>query len=75
MSRLKILGAVLLVAGTLCLVYKGFSYTKKTDRAKFGPIEIQVKDKERVEIPVWVGVVLVAAGGGLLVFESKKSQV
>ena len=69
----KILGVVLLIAGTLCLVYKGFTYTKETHEAKLGPLELQVKEKEHVNIPVWAGVAMIAAGGLLLVVPARKS--
>ena len=68
MSLLKILGIVLLAAGILVLVYRGFTYTRETHRAELGPIKLQVKDKERVDIPIWAGVVLAAGGGALLAF-------
>ena len=35
-----------------------------------GPIHFEVKDKERVNIPLWVGVVIAIAGGVLLVRKS-----
>jgi uncharacterized membrane protein len=72
MNLKKIIGVVLIAAGVLALVYKGFNYTKETHGAKIGPLEFQMKQKERVEIPVWLGVVLIAAGGVVLVLPSKK---
>jgi len=66
MSGTKMLGAVLLVAGILALAYGGFSYTKKTDSVNVGPIHLEVKDKERVNIPLWAGIVVAIAGGVLL---------
>ena len=73
MTGLKILGIVLLIVGTLALVYKGFTYTKQTHGAKFGPLEIELKDKKRVDIPTWAGVVLIGAGGGLLVLGGRRA--
>jgi drug/metabolite transporter (DMT)-like permease len=67
MSMRKILGIVLLAAGILALVYRGFTYTRETHKADLGPIEFQIKDRERVQIPVWAGVTLAVAGGALLV--------
>ena len=32
-----------------------------------------VKDTQTVNVPVWVGVAAIVAGGGLLLFSSKKS--
>ena len=63
MSAVKILGIALVVAGTLGLVYGNFSYTKKTHEAKIGPLELSVKDKETVNVPVWAGVGAIVVGG------------
>ncbi len=71
MSLKKIAGIVLLAAGILALAYRGFTYTRETHSAELGPLNFQIKEKERVEIPVWLGVALAAAGGGLLAFGRK----
>jgi hypothetical protein len=60
------LAIVLIVAGTLGLVYGGFTYTKDTHEAKVGPIELSIKDKETVNVPVWAGVGAIVAGVILL---------
>jgi len=73
MSTLKIAGIVLIVAGALGLAYGSFSYTKDTHSAKMGPFEMTVKDKETVNIPLWVGVGAVVAGGLMLVVPGRKS--
>ena len=66
MSAVKIVGIVLIAAGILGLVYGGFSYTKDTDKVDVGPIHLEVKDKERVNIPLWAGVAAAIVGGVLL---------
>jgi hypothetical protein len=73
MSPIKIAAIVLVVAGVVGLVYGGFSYTKETHEAKVGPIELSIKERETVNIPVWAGVAAIAAGGALLLFGNKKS--
>ena len=73
MNPMKMLGIVLIVAGTLGLVYGGFTYTKETHEAKVGPLTLSVTDKETVNVPIWVGVGAIVIGGVLLVFGSKKS--
>ena len=73
MNAIKILAIVLLLAGVLALVYGGFSYTKETHEAKLGPIELTVKDKQTVNIPVWAGVGAIVVGSGLLLFAKKKT--
>jgi len=71
MDNLRLLGIALLVAGALGLAYGSFSYTKETHEAKIGPLELSVKDKETVNIPVWAGVAALAAGGFLLLGNRK----
>ena len=71
MSALKVCGIALLAAGVLGLVYGGFSYTKETHEAKIGPLELSVKDKETVNVPVWAGVGGIVVGGLLLLAPTK----
>ena len=68
---MRMLAIVLLIAGALALAYGGFSYTSETHEAKLGPVEIAISEKERVNIPVWAGVVLLVVGGGLLLSGKK----
>lgn len=68
MNAYTIAAIVLIVAGVLGLVYSQFTYTKETEGASLGPIELTVKEKETVNIPVWAGVGAIIAGAGLLVF-------
>ncbi|MCM2256014.1 MAG: hypothetical protein NDJ94_10120 [Vicinamibacteria bacterium] len=70
MKGIKLLGAVLLGLGLLAVAYGGFSYVKDTDKIDFGPIHIKVQDKERVNIPLWVGVGIAVVGGVLLARKS-----
>jgi len=72
MNALKILGVVLLVAGTLALVYRSFSYTKDTHEAKLGPLEFSLKEKETINIPTWAGVAAIVVGGILLIVPGKR---
>ncbi|MGK2898340.1 MAG: hypothetical protein ACSLE9_06600 [Burkholderiaceae bacterium] len=73
MNAVKIAAAVLIVAGILGLVYGSFSYTKETHQAKLGPIELSVKEKQTVNVPVWAGVAAIVVGGALLLFGSRKA--
>ena len=66
MNSFKMLAVALILAGSLALLYGGFTYTKDTHQAKIGPVELSVKETETVNIPVWAGVVLIAAGAMLL---------
>jgi drug/metabolite transporter (DMT)-like permease len=73
MSSTKIIAIVLIIAGVLGLAYGGFSYTKETHDAKIGPLELSVKDKERVNIPVWAGVGAIVIGAGLLLAGGRRT--
>ena len=72
MNAVKIVAIVLIAAGVLGLLYGGFSFTKETHEAKLGPLELSVKEKETVSVPVWASVGAIAIGGLLLLFGSKK---
>ena len=70
---MKGIGLVLIALGVVGLAYGGFTYTKKTDTAKIGPVEISVKDKETVNIPMWAGIGAIVVGAGVLVMGGKKT--
>jgi drug/metabolite transporter (DMT)-like permease len=71
MSPMKIVGAVLIVAGVLALAYGGFSFTKETQKAEIGPLKLSVKEKENVDVPQWLGIGAIVAGIVLLVLPKK----
>ncbi len=73
MSTVKLVALVLIVAGVLGLAYGSFSYTKETQEVKLGPLELSVKEKQTVNVPVWVGVGAIVAGGVHLLGANKKS--
>lgn len=72
MNIVKLLGALLIAAGVLGLVYGGFSFTKETHDLKIGPVELALKEKESVNIPSWAGIGAIALGAALLLFGGKK---
>ena len=61
---LETIAIILIILG---LVYGGFSYTKETHEAKIGSLEMSLKDRETVNVPVWAGVGAIVVGGLLLV--------
>jgi TRAP-type C4-dicarboxylate transport system permease small subunit len=73
MNLLKTVAVVLIVAGALGLAYGSFSWTRETHEAKLGPIELSVKERQSVNVPVWAGMGAIVIGGALLLFGSKKS--
>lgn len=72
MNAARIIGVLLIVAGTLGLIYGSFSYTKETHEAKLGPIQLSVKEKETVNVPVWAGAGGIAVGVLLLLGGGKR---
>lgn len=72
MNAIRAIAFALILAGALGLMYGGFSYTKETQQAKLGSIELSVTNKETVNVPVWVGVGAILIGGALLIFGGTK---
>jgi multidrug transporter EmrE-like cation transporter len=72
MNAIKMAAIALIVAGVLGLGYGGFSYTRETHDVKMGPIEMSVKERETVNVPVWAGVGAIAIGAALLLLGGRK---
>jgi hypothetical protein len=72
MNLRKLLGIVLLAGGTLMLIYRGFTYTSERHTAHLGPIDFEVKEKKRLDLPVWAGVIAIVAGAGFLVMPQRR---
>ena len=75
MNTTRIIGILLVAVGVLALVYGGFSYTKDTTAMKLGPIELSVKEKETVNVPVWARVGAIVIGGVLWSSEAGRVDV
>jgi multidrug transporter EmrE-like cation transporter len=72
MNITRLIAIVLIVAGVLGLAYGGFSYTKDITAVKVGPIELSVREKQTVNVPVWAGIGAIVIGGVLLVLGNTK---
>jgi len=72
MSVLRIFAIVLIVLGVLGLVYRQFSYTRKSHDADLGVVKLSIKEKEAVDVPTWAGVAAIGAGVVLLVLGRKR---
>ena len=68
----KIIGIVLIVAGTLGLIYGGFSYPKDKHDLKVGSLQFSITEKERVNVPIWAGAGGIAIGVILLLVGRSK---
>ncbi len=73
MNALRLAAIALIVAGVLALSWGGFSYTRQTQQAQIGPLELSLTETRRINIPLWAGVAAIVAGGLLLVLGSRKS--
>ena len=71
MNSTKLVGLILIVGGALALAFGGFSYTKDSSAVKIGPVELSVKQKETVNIPLWAGIGAIVVGGLLIAFGKK----
>ena len=72
MNSRSLVAIALLVAGSLGLVYGGFSYTKASHQVDLGVVEFSVDEKKHVNVPLWAGAALLIAGGALLVAGQKR---
>lgn len=72
MNNMKVLALILIVGGGLGLVYGGFSYTRETHSTDIGAMHLEMKESQRVNIPIWVGLGALL-GGGLLFVVARKA--
>ena len=72
MNATRIVAIALIIAGALGLIYQQFSYTKETTQAKLGPLELSLKEKETVNVPLWVSLGAIGVGIVILVTARKK---
>lgn len=68
----RILALILILAGVLGLVYRGFSYTRSVHEAKIGSLDLSVRDRGWVSVPTWLGVGAIVIGVLLLVSPETK---
>jgi TRAP-type C4-dicarboxylate transport system permease small subunit len=71
MNVLKLVAVLLIVAGVIGLAWGGITYTKTTHDAKIGPLEMSIKEKQTVNVPVWAGVGAIVVGAALLLVRTK----
>jgi len=70
-SALKIVAILLIVAGIAGLVYGKLTYTKATHEAKIGPLDLSLKEKRTVGVPLWMSIAAIAAGGILVLIPKR----
>lgn len=67
MKTLVLVGIILIVLGSVGLIYGGITYTRDKDTVDLGVAEITVIDKERLNIHPALGGIVLAAGLVVLV--------
>ncbi len=72
MSPVKLIALLLIIGGALGLAYGGFSYTKNTHEVKVGPVDLSLKEKKTIDVPVWAGIAAIVVGGALLLVGKPK---
>lgn len=70
---MRIAGIILIVLGALGLLYGGFSYTRRRDTVKLGPMSATIEQRESVPVPPILGGIAVIAGIALLVISRRKA--
>ena len=68
---MKIFGIILIAAGILMLVLKGFSFTQEKKIVDIGPIEINANEKKTVAWPTYAGAIAIVAGVVLIATDRK----
>ena len=69
---MRILGIILIVLGALGLLYGGFSYTRRRDTVRLGPMSATIEQRKSVPIPPILGGIAVVAGIALLLVGRRK---
>lgn len=70
MKPISWLGVVLIIVGIVLLSGR-LSYTRDTETVSVGPVEVVTKRK--AEVPRWTGLLLLLAGGGLMVAGARRT--
>ncbi|HPH85926.1 MAG TPA: hypothetical protein PLC48_10730 [Ferruginibacter sp.] len=68
---MKIFGIILIAAGILMLVFRGFNFTQEKNVVDIGPIEINKKENKTVAWPMYAGVIALVGGVALILFDRK----
>lgn len=69
---MRILGITLIVLGVLGLLYGGFSYTRRRDTVRVGPMSATIEQRESVPVPPILGGIAVVGGIALLLLVRRK---
>jgi len=69
---MKTLGIILIVAGILMIVFRGFSVQTEKKVVDVGPVEINKKENKWIGWPTYAGALAIAAGAIVLVSNRRR---
>jgi hypothetical protein len=69
---MKTVGIVILIIGLVMTVYAGFSYVTREKVVQIGELEITAEVQHTTNWQPYVGLVVMAIGGTILIFGRKK---
>jgi uncharacterized membrane protein len=70
---MRVFGFILIIAGILMLVYRGFSVQTEKKVIDLGPVEVNKKENKWIGWPVYAGGIAIIAGALLIIGDRKKS--
>ncbi len=70
---MRLIGVLLIIIGTVGIIWGGVSFVKDRDTAKIGPVDVAIEHKERVNIPPIIGVIALIAGGIIVGANSRRN--
>jgi hypothetical protein len=73
-DAMKTIGIILIVAGSIALIYGGFSYTKNREVVDLGPLEITTSEQKTFPVPAVVGAAALIGGIVLLVSGMRRAR-
>jgi len=71
---MRTLGIILIIAGILMLVFRGFNFTEEKEVADVGPIELNTKEKRTVSWPLYAGGIVTVVGVVLVLADRRKAS-
>jgi len=73
MKPIEFIGLILIVLGTLALIYQGITFTSREKIIDIGPIQASADVKKTIPLPPLLGGLALAGGIGLVIVGRKKS--
>ena len=74
MTARRIVGSVLVVLGIVALVWGGVFWTERDTIIDAGPLEVTTEEREGLQVPPVVGIIVLIAGVVLVVAPKRVSR-